>query len=399
MGGGNMSLAEKLGIVEYIREFKQKGGHLSDFTKYGVIKTEGSSDEIHEWLDSFIKPFDKETLEKYYHNPELFFEFGKRNMEIFDAECNILAKYAQMVFDEKFTQEERDTAFLMVLHLTFTITDTFYRHDRLLEVFSPSLSPLGIIYEKIEQLIMKIAKLKGYDKEWGREKILFLLSAPDHLSLQFRLLSDLYTVLEKYPLLRETLEKNKREEALSLIERERELHDKIKTLAEKYHLDVPTLIEVFISSRISLPVLSEIKRNVEQNIKKVESIFQEAKTSLSSGEYEQLRANYEKIRYFKDLQEFTAFKLSSPTALKALEGIVSVKDYLKMNMHRLVKEECMKEIGELFEEYEKSLPLGVFYFFPKWRKLIYLMLKQGCLREEVKKGYEEELKLWRGETG
>jgi len=50
------TLAEKLGInLEAIRELKQKRDFkFPDFTRFGIVKTEGSSEEILEWKDSFI---------------------------------------------------------------------------------------------------------------------------------------------------------------------------------------------------------------------------------------------------------------------------------------------------------------------------------------------------------
>jgi len=394
-----MTLGEKLGIIENIKRLKQKGGHLCDFVKFGVIKTNGSSDEIHEWLDSFIKPLDEEMLERYYHDPQLFFDFGRKNMEIVKDECEALIKYGSTIFDESFSQEERDTAFLMVLHLTFTITDTFYQHDRLLEVFSPELSPLGKIYEDIREIVDKIAKLKGYSKEWQTDKISLLLSMPHHLSFQFRLLSETHKLLEKYPSLKDALERNEREKALSLIEKNSKLYDEIRAIANKYYLDIPSLIEAFLSSKITLGDLENIKKNREKDAKKVESLFHEFKPLLDIKDYKKLKESYEKIKFFKDLQEFTAFKLASPIASKALETIISVKDYLKMHLPRLIKEEHQVEINLLLQQYESALPFGVFYFFPKLRQIIYLMLKQGYLKDEIKKGYDEELKLWRGEIG
>lgn len=389
-----MSLAEELRILEDIRRIKQNGGKLSDFTKYGVIKTEGSSQEIHEWLDAFIKPFDKNTLEKYYNNPEVFFEFGRRNMEIALEECELLTKYAKIMLDESSPQEKRDLAFLMVLHLTFTITDTFYQHDRLLESFQPDYSPLGKIYEEIDKVLTKLAEVKGYDEVWKKEKIQLLFSTPDYLTFQFRLILDLYKVFEKYPVLKKYMENGKKAEILDVIEKNAEILDEIRGIADKYYLDVPSIIEAFLSSKIPLDVLEKIKESKEKDAKRLEALLQEANTLLGD-EYEKLRTNYEKIKYFKDLQEFTALALNSPKAMNALEKIILAKDYLKTNLRRLVKKEYVKEINELLNECEKSLPFGVFYFFPKLRKIIYLLLKEGYVKNEIKALYQKEVEVWR----
>lgn len=386
-----MSLAKKIGIIEKIKEIKRDGGKLSDFERFGVVKTEGSSQELHEWVDSFVPPLEKEALEKYYQHPELFLEYGRKNMELFIKICEVINEYARVVLDEHFSQREKDVAFLMAMHLTFTASDMIYKHDRFLEVFDPSVSPLGKVYKEINDILEKAAKSR-YDEKWVEEKLFLLISMPTHISLRLKLLLDSLTIFKKYPEFKKTIAKKRKEEIISLIEKNAELYAQIKELANKYQTNIDSLMNIFLTT--SVETLENVEKEINRNIERVKETFQELKNILSNEEYERLKKNYEKIRYFKELQEFTSLSIKKQVSMEAIGKMITAMDYFKENMTRFVKKEYIEEIRETLKSFEKSLPLGDFYFVPRLRKLIYLLLKKGFLKESVKVCYKNEVKIW-----
>ncbi|RLI92289.1 MAG: hypothetical protein DRO65_00240 [Candidatus Altiarchaeales archaeon] len=386
----NKSLAQKLGIIEKIKEIKQEGGKLSDFRKFNVIKTEGSSNELHEWVDAFVQPLDKEKLENYYKNPELFLEYGRKNMNLFLKLCEVLNKYATAVLDERLSIEERDTALLMAMHLTFSASDMIYKHDRFLEVLSPEISPLGKIYNEIHKIVKKVAELKGYNEKWKNETLSLLISMPEYLSIRLRLLLACLTIFKKYPFLSKIKEK---EEILKIVKENPEVEKEIKEMANKYLIDVESFMNILLI--VNPEMLENIKESIKRKSNIVKRTFNELKTVLSSDEYDALIENYKKLRYFKELQEFTSLIIRKPNSMEAIGKMINAMDYFKNNITRFVKKEYIEEIKETLELIEKGLPLGDFYFVPRLRKLIYLLLKKGYLKEEVKVRYEEEKRIWR----
>jgi len=154
-----MYLIEKLGIkLNEIERLKKKGLELSDFKRYGIVKTEGSSRGIIEWIDAFTRPFSSKEFKKYYKNPEFFYKYCVHNMEeLFSPATSIMGKYAEGV--EKFGDKKEAIASLfMALHFFFTTCDLIYRTDIFLETRDPKISPLGKIYEDIKEIVEKFAK-------------------------------------------------------------------------------------------------------------------------------------------------------------------------------------------------------------------------------------------------
>jgi len=388
-----LTLAERIGIKEKISKVKERGGKLSDFKKFGIIKTEGSSKEIHEWIDAFVPPFSKEELEKYYQNPELFLQYGRKNMELFLEICEILREYATVVLSENFSKKERSTALLMGLHLVFTASDIFYKHDRFLEISSPEISPFGRVYNEICKIIQKVAKLKNYDEKWKNEKLFILLTMPSFASLRVRLLLDCSAILKKYSLFEKLKSLRKKEEIMTLIRKDSQIYKEIEEVSNKYKIASEIIIDI-------LSILSpEDFRNIEEHLKKslerVNETFNELQVVLSAEEYKKLRESYEKIKYFKELQEYTSLILKSPVSMEAIGKMISAIDYLKENMTYLVKEEYIEEIKEALKSFEEGLSLGDFYFVPRLRKISYLLLKEGYLKEEARANYERELEVWK----
>lgn len=389
------TLAEKLGILEKIKKIKEKGGGLSSFKMYGVIKTDGSSEELHEWLDSFVKPLDKENFAKFYQNPELFFEYGRKNMEIFLEVCGILEKYAGVVLDENFSQMERDTALLMAMHLTFTASDMIYKHDRFLEVSSPEISPLGKIYEDIYEILEKAAKAKGYDKTWIKEKFSLLISLPTYVSFQVRMLLDCLALFKRKPSLKALFLNKNAEQIIPLIEKNTEAREEIKKIEEKYQIDIVSVINMCLNV-ISVPeALENIEKHIKIQSEKVKSTFQELKEILDDKDYKKLEASYEKIKHFKELQEFTSSVIKKSESMEALGKMIMAMEYFKKNINRFIKEQYIEEIRRELDSFEEGLPLGDFYFVPRLRKIIFLLLEKGYLNEDLKTIYDKEVEIWR----
>jgi hypothetical protein len=388
-----LTLAERIGIKEKINKVKEKEGKLSDFEKFGIIKTEGSSKEIHEWIDSFVPPFTKEELEKYYQNPELFLQYGQKNMELFLEICEILKEYATVVLSENFSKKERDTALLMGLHLVFTASDMFYKHDRFLEISSPEISPFGKVYNEISKIIEKVAKLKNYDEKWKNEKLFILLTMPSFASLRVRLFLDCSTILKKYSLFGKLKSLRKREEIMALIRKDSQICKEIEELSNKYKITSEVIIDIL--SILSPEDFRNIEEHLKKSLEKVNETFNELKIVLGTEDYKKLKENYEKIKYFKELQEYTSLILKSPVSMEAIGKMISAIDYLKENMLYLVKEEYIEEIKEALKSFEEGLPLGDFYFVPRLRKISYLLLKKGYLKEEARADYERELEVWK----
>jgi uncharacterized protein YerC len=388
-----LTLAERIGIKEKINKVKEKGGKLSEFEKFGIIKTEGSSKEIHEWIDSFVPPFTKEELEKYYQNPELFLQYGQKNMELFLEICEILKEYATVVLSENFSKKERGTALLMGLHLVFTASDMFYKHDRFLEISSPEISPFGKVYNEISKIIEKVAKLKKYDEKWKNEKLFILLTMPSFTSLRVRLFLDCSTILKKYSLFEKLKSLRKREEIMVLIRKDSQICKEIEELSNKYKITSEVIIDIL--SILSPEDFRNIEEHLKKSLEKVNETFNELKIVLGTEDYKKLKENYEKIKYFKELQEYTSLILKSSVSMEAIGKMISAIDYLKENMSYLVKEEYIEEIKEALKSFEEGLPLGDFYFVPRLRKISYLLLKKGYLKEEARADYERELEVWK----
>lgn len=393
------TLAEKLGIsLKDIGELKQtKDFKFPDFTQFRLVKSEGSSEEILEWKDSFVEPLDSSTLENYYQNPELFYQDALRRMrELFLGVCRFMQKYSEGVVERELSEKERGGALLLALHLFFDTCDIIWKYDRLLETRDPKVSPLGKIYQDIRDAINKAAAKRGYDEAWVEKTSNLLFSSPEYESPSLLLFSDSLSLMRKYPSLERMLEKNKGE-ILSEIENHPELYEEIEKVGSKHNCEPYGVIDVLLSLKSNPKLVESFKEQKKSGAEKIGKILKEIRTSLSPQEFERLEEARRKVRWFMDTQETNAIIISkNKTSMGALGMLfTAIKGYFKENLDSFVKEQHRGEIKEILSSlFEKDLARGEYYFLPSLRKLAYQLIKMNFVKDEYRRIYEEEIQVW-----
>jgi len=392
-----MYLIEKLGIKSgKIERLKKKGLELSDFKRYGVVKTEGSSRGIIEWSDAFTKPFSSRELKRYYKNPESFYKYCAHNMgELFFPATTIMAKYAEgaETFRDK---KEAIVSLLMTLHFFFTTCDLIYRTDIFLEIKDPKISPLGKIYEDIKEIVEKFAKKKNYDKEWVESlSSILLTSIPNYKCPYFRLLNECKTLIRKDPSLKDILQGTDQNKILSKISDRPQLYKQLKIISIKYFSCFPALIDTLTKITVNPGLVDDIESQRRQSIKKVKKVLRKMKEELTDKEFQKLKLAQEKAKWFIECQDITGLIINNAIILGFLgKDIDLVQGYFRENLNIFVKKKYKKEIKKIMKEFEKNLPYGDYYFIPPLRKLVYLLLKRNYVEDQYKRTYEKELKIW-----
>jgi hypothetical protein len=395
------TIAEKLGIsLEEIKALLGKRGFkLSSFTQFRVIKTEGSSEEILEWEDSFSEPLDPSLLESYYQNPELFYRDAVRDMrELFLKVAYFMGEYSRGIVEKKLGEKEAGGALLMALHLFFTTCDIIWKYDRLLETRNPEISPVGRIYQDIRGIVEKLAEAKGYDKAWVEKTSNLLFSAPDYLSPTFRCFCDCSLLMEKYPLLRDVLEEKDKQKILSKIKEQPKIYENLKEIAEKYFCEPFGIVEFLLTLKSSPQIIEIFKKQKKDAEERINKVLQEIRRDLPPEEFEKLEKAREKIKWFMDLQEINEFIISKNRSIDDLKMlIIAVDEYFKENLDSFIKEEYREEIrATLSSLFQKDIPRGSYHFLPALRKLAYQLIKLGYSKNEYQEIYKKELKIWEG---
>jgi len=316
--------------------------------------------------------------------------------ELFLGVCRFMGEYSEGVVEKKLSERERGGALLIALHLFFATCDIIWKYDRLLETRDPKVSPLGKVYQDIEEAINKVAEKRGYDKAWVGKTSNILFSSPEYESPSLKLFSDCLPLVRKYPHLEIILERDK-EEILSEIENHPELYKEIEKVGSKHNCEPYGVVDVLLSLKSNPKLVESFKEQKKSGAEKTGKVLREIRTSLSPQEFKKVEEARRKIRWFMDTQEINAIIISkNKTSMGALGMLfTAIEGYFKQNLDSFVKEEHRSEIKEILSSlFEKDLARGEYYFLPSLRKLTYQLIKMNFVQDEYRRIYEEETEVW-----
>jgi len=385
------TIAEKLGIEDEVSKLQKEGFNLYTFEKIGIVDTDGDL-ELKEWVDSFVKPFDNTTFNRYSDDPKKYLDDAVRDLNnLFLGSCKILKSYARGFSSNLLSNDEKCASILMALHFTFTASGIMHRYDRLLESKDSNISPLAKTYSEINNLIIGLAEKLHKPKEWATKYLSILLTYhegydPPHI----RILHDLKSLIDECP------------EIIEYIKEDKEITDdyllsNLKKISDKYYIEYPYLLQILkdeMESNFEFLGIYEIKKGKYMN--EWQNIISIAQDNYDETVFENFKDNIAKLKWFIECQEsINNIITKNKVSLDAIGYIIGILLTQKEKVLSCVKKEHQDIISEVFIEFENNLPKGDYYFVSTIRKLTYLLIKEQYACSKCLKIYQEEIRnVW-----